>query len=599
MDSRSELGEPEGFLSLSDATNVAPGTKVSVIGVAIDYLPPKAIGGGKVSSTITLKDHTLPDGMKLKWFTRPGKHVLPPFKINDVVVVRKVETSDYYDKRCVIRKDDSAFIVFDDKMPEPSSLQDGWNLKHLASSTEGRPHQPPSHKEKLYAIKLNAWHVRNGVLKVYDGAGNADTAPASITPNPPLPRQNNVPGRAQKFSLLEKVIVDKFYDIDVEIMKAFPASDGTLSLYVTDYTSNSLFFNYKRSKEGNAAVEGYPDSGDWPGPGGTLTLQITLWEPHASYARDNLAPGCFAQLRNVRIKMSNSGQLEGTMWTDRQRPSQIDVKGLKETDWRVQAIVERKQAYDTSTKPKKESKKERKRREKMESEKAKKSANVSEHETENMNVVALSKPADLSGNIRSAYTDIPTIPLSAIWDNRHLHGKTPAGTERQLPFINMRCRANVRVVDFYPHNLQDFAQSLDDPTFNPPHSDDEDDSVSYERASGTPNRWQWAFCLLVEDAKPPAEEKDPVRLKLMVDDACGQYLLKLDAEDLRENPHLLGRLREKLFLLWGDLEEKKAAGILSTPSSMAFECCIQEYGVPTGSNDEWMRMHRLFGTTII
>ena len=85
---------------------------------------------------------------------------------------------------------------------------------------------------------------------------------------------------------------------------------------------------------------------------------------------------------------------------------------------------------------------------------------------------------------------------------------------------------------------------------------------------------------------------------------------------LREDSRSLAELKERLFILWGDLEELKSAGtMLSTASdtekrasSNPFECCIQEYGVPIlaadrsgsdGTNTKWQRMHRMFGTTVI
>ena len=103
---------------------------------------------------------------------------------------------------------------------------------------------------------------------------------------------------------------------------------------------------------------------------------------------------------------------------------------------------------------------------------------------------------------------------------------------------------------------------------------------------------------------------------------------------LRKSPSAVAILREKLFLLWGDLEEQKghSSNILEwidgnaqsirkkATKSMAFECCLKEYGVKTliqrpgvlerseSEDDEtverkdihvWERRWRMFGTTII
>lgn len=63
---------------------------------------------------------------------------------------------------------------------------------------------------------------------------------------------------------------------------------------------------------------------------------------------------------------------------------------------------------------------------------------------------------------------------------------------------------------------------------------------------------------------------------------------------LRKSPAALDTLREKLFLLWGDLEERKAREATAlkrvdgnsasprkdeTPRMKPFQCCLKEYGV--------------------
>ena len=103
---------------------------------------------------------------------------------------------------------------------------------------------------------------------------------------------------------------------------------------------------------------------------------------------------------------------------------------------------------------------------------------------------------------------------------------------------------------------------------------------------------------------------------------------------LRKSPKALAALREKLFLLWGDLEERKARKASSLkevggnarlpfkqekPQSKPFQCCLKEYGVRKRSqrgigivkgiggdkcageeeNWEWERKWKMFGTTII
>jgi protection-of-telomeres protein 1 len=63
----------------------------------------------------------------------------------------------------------------------------------------------------------------------------------------------------------------------------------------------------------------------------------------------------------------------------------------------------------------------------------------------------------------------------------------------------------------------------------------------------------------------------------------------------------LNELKEKLFILWGNLQELREAGKLDGAargeiSSKPFECCIEEYGVK--QDGKWERMFKIHKTTI-
>jgi hypothetical protein len=76
--------------------------------------------------------------------------------------------------------------------------------------------------------------------------------------------------------------------------------------------------------------------------------------------------------------------------------------------------------------------------------------------------------------------------------------------------------------------------------------------------------WEWSFALQVEEVSPRlANAKNappPSRIWLNVSHMEAQHLLGNevnDPADLREDTVLLNQLREKLYILWGDLEERK------------------------------------------
>jgi protection-of-telomeres protein 1 len=58
------------------------------------------------------------------------------------------------------------------------------------------------------------------------------------------------------------------------------------------------------------------------------------------------------------------------------------------------------------------------------------------------------------------------------------------------------------------------------------------------------------------------------------------------SRSLRGNPKELSLIKDRLFHLWGDLEEQKSQAIASgnqnweAVKSVPFNCCIKEYGVP-------------------
>lgn len=83
---------------------------------------------------------------------------------------------------------------------------------------------------------------------------------------------------------------------------------------------------------------------------------------------------------------------------------------------------------------------------------------------------------------------------------------------------------------------------------------------------------------------------------------------------LRQHPQLLAKLREKLAVLWGNLQEVKTPAEddeipwADSVSNLPFDCCIREYGEKVENEEDaaalraelgWIRLHRLFGTTIL
>lgn len=212
-------------------------------------------------------------------------------------------------------------------------------------------------------------------------------------------------------------------------------------------------------------------------------------------------------------------------------------------------------------------------------------------------------------------------------------------------------------MDFHPSSLEDFAVSrrrTDNDCLSDNSADDidpdsdEDDHGGGTRHSSRNRVWEWRFALKLEEVQPASrKDKAPATAWVHVGNPQAQLLTDIDARDLRapDGEEHLGRLREQMFKLWGDLEERKvdlearkrerrdrilrgvpppssgagggeveedeAAGHspgLGQVSNKPFACCIQQYGVKVeaeegeednaGEGKRWQRVFGLFGTKI-
>ena len=171
------------------------------------------------------------------------------------------------------------------------------------------------------------------------------------------------------------------------------------------------------------------------------------------------------------------------------------------------------------------------------------------------------------------------------------------------------------MLDFFPENLNDFCAPIRESEYahlsDHESVSDIDPTQSLTDMDSEDVKWEWRFVLLVEDARP-SPGTEPAQMELLVCGTDGDYLLREDASNLRQDPKALAKLKETLFHLWGDLQEQKEEITNPEdfenlkPSGRPFECFIKEYGVPAQEEaakdekdvKEWERMFRLCMTTI-
>lgn len=216
-------------------------------------------------------------------------------------------------------------------------------LQH--ETNKGRP-LSITYGEKNYIIYLWKWlqeeHVKfppSAIRKHVESA--APTGPLS----------NTVFVVVQKQALLSQLQSNNFYDLTVEVVRVLRNYDKT-TLYVTDYTTNALFYDYGNEDELNELQPAYIEEEStgkriWKGPAGKSALQITLWPPHSDFVNENVQEGNIVNLRNVNIQPNRNAMniIEGKLHTDRRYEERVDVTVARESSGPYQSLIARKDAY--------------------------------------------------------------------------------------------------------------------------------------------------------------------------------------------------------------------------------------------------------------
>ncbi|GAB1314037.1 Protection of telomeres protein 1 [Madurella fahalii] len=656
---------------------LAPGAMANVIGLVKDCRLPTATKGTDFKCTLTLKDLSIEDDNDSIEFNifRPEPD-MPQVTAADVVLLTKVKVQSYRLNLSLIAHSTTSIRTYAaSKIPRlPDTAQIA-----LAPASKRDSHVP-SREENHYVS-----YFYHKISK--------DDVPDEHTFRAMAEQSLNV---KEKFSELKDVRDGKFYDLIVQVVREpYDAGWGSLTLYVSDYTANPNFFHKTwDGLEGPGSGGGDPfgytshDASalkkDWTGPYGKMSIQITCYEPHASIIRSEVTSGSWVQLRNVQIKYGRDGQfLEGFMREDRGAGgAKISVAVLETTDRdtidpRLLEAIGRCRDYHKKKKTQIKQIKAaeaagQKRKASLSSEQSARPPNsddrrrrrrAAQEQKQKERGASEQPPLDLNDLVECEVHPAPFSTIESILEPT-LYETTVEGKQLSLvvPFNCVKYRSRVRVVDFFPPSLEDFACSRKQTLYDV-LPDNEDDSESDSTSSASSNDdgirgvhrvWEWRFALQLEDPAPPetAEQKNwkpdsRPRLWVLVDNIEAQCLTGLDATDLRQDQKTLGLLRERMATLWGNLEDRKTRATarrleteeasntgngkqrrrlphtaarprLEKPplessdvedgaeddepvSNKPFACCIRQYGVYSeerGKGAEWVRCFGLFGTKI-
>ncbi|KAI1624617.1 hypothetical protein EDD37DRAFT_353108 [Exophiala viscosa] len=646
---------PPNFISLSEAVRrVGTGPEFknyNVIGVCVDFLEPTLSAKGDYMITFTLHDPWWTDqgpGMKFRFFNKVENKLPTIQNQGDLVIVRNVKTINNNGKLVGISNFDTNWLVL--PHAELDTLQTSADIKakalwHGKSDPTSRMQTAlPNDAELKYAKYIaqyedpTGWSPLVGTTRI-----QLENIMRSSGGQPP-PRE-------KKFRLIEQLNSPShkqrtWVEMLGEVRKIY-SSDSRMEIEVTDYTSHFDLYDHQydngqigRDGDDFGHLDDSNQSKSWPGPWGKMALNVVLWEPHCSEAKRSVTEGTFVYLRNLEIGRDKEGlKLEGHCRTDPSNSTSInfEVRKPKEDDEELKALLLRKRNYEAQAKaenkrffrhPQDANKRKAKEVDEVEdTHKSKKAKARHRKKKENKTATtartegnpdgaedkALTKP---NLNVRCNNFDVPAKPIIDILDADILGRTTPKGNSYKLPFQNCKYKSNVRVVDFFPDSIEDFAVPRITSEYDVLGDDEEDREDDAEmdltRENADSLQWEWRFFLLVEDARPPPNRDGrPTQMELLVADSDGDFLLKMDACNLREkkNAQVLAQVKEKLFHLWGDLQERKEESptvetLAAKPSGRPFECLIKEYGVPvrkpgqSKNSCSYDRMFRLCWTTI-
>jgi protection of telomeres protein 1 len=305
-------GLPTNFTRIRDIR--AGPDAVSFAGTIIASKGIKPTRGADNSLEVTVQDEFDADDASigatssiiLRYFCSPEDFQDDP-NVGDFVLVRRAKAMLWNDKLTASthRVHSTDLLIFSSKsVPIGLAGQavpnlDVKTLIYKANSTA----QPPNESERRVVLEQKA----ASAPRVKD-IQNQDS--------------NYTPGRPKRLKLIKDLEIGKYHDLHAEVVKLWDKDLAWTDIFVTDYTANRDLFWYEEP-EGGAG-----DWSGWQGPYGQLTLAVRLFGINSVWARDNVHVGQHVLLRNVHIKFSNNGKLEGALHEDRRYPDQNDIRRL-------------------------------------------------------------------------------------------------------------------------------------------------------------------------------------------------------------------------------------------------------------------------------
>lgn len=322
---------PKGFTAIKDAK--ATGEQVNLIGVLVSCNGPRpSRGADHVLDFIIQDDFT--SGSVGDQSSISGRMFKPQGKFpkisgpGDIVILRRFKLGEWMGRmECIGSKLDSAMTVFpSSKIPVPGLSQafQAGSQKLPCDSTSMAPQ--PTIPEQMAVVHLK--HASSSSTQQVQQHAVTSAAKARTS---------------KRDSLIKDLQENSFRDVRALVLNVYYYPMGSqVDLKITDYTPNELMWYYADpEREPSYMVR---DS-KMKGPYGYLILNVTVYEHNAAWVRDNVAVGDFVFIRNMRVKMSDQGKLEGVLHQDKVNAEQVDIRHLKNAS-EIAEIKARRDEYE-------------------------------------------------------------------------------------------------------------------------------------------------------------------------------------------------------------------------------------------------------------
>ncbi|KAI4629333.1 uncharacterized protein J4E87_003597 [Alternaria ethzedia] len=545
---------PNGFTAIKDATEAK--STVSLIGVLVSLDLPKTTRRQDMALNFTIQDDFTSgevggESSITCRLFRPTEDKFPK-TVGDVVILRRWQLQEYQFRMDAIGSRTCHIVVFPShRIPVPG-LSEAFQAGSQKLPHERTGGPPPTIPEQMAVIHLK--HASKGAAPQVKQHAAISASKAKT---------------ARKKSLIKDLQLDTFYDVCAQVVDFYYTQLGDrVDLKVTDYTPNEQMLYYPDpDSEKDFPVR----ERRWSSPFGHMVLNITVYGANAAWIQENLGQGDFVFVRNMRAKLATNGKLEGALHEDKMNDSKVDIMLLK-SEGEIEAINKRREEYEK------------------------------ERETKTAFQALQNEPKQPSAKSAKEKREAKKLKARA---DKDAELEELQRTEREWEKGRGGINTNV---DVYPPEIKLFAHSTRDRKWNK-HPKRQSSNGAHAN-----EKWEWGFVLLLEDANVP---RDTVaeKLRVVVNNEAAQFLLKMNAVDLTNQPKVLKKLEEKLFILWGNLMELKTelrdrGNDLPLPpgdnrlQNKPFDACIEEYGCevpPTKDQHQfgYQRMYRLAQTAIV